>query len=245
MKRLHRQLRVIAVVPAAGIGKRFGAGTNKPFHNLSGKPLIIWSLEVLESIESVIEIIPVLKVEDMNTGSTIFEQFGLSKIKKIAPGGKERQDSVYSGLKLIEDKDCIVLIHDGARPLIERSLVSNLIRHMSETINKQEHYEGIIAGVPLKDTIKESDGKTIVKRTLKRDALWAIQTPQVFPYKSIIRAYTKAMKARLYSTDDAALIEHSKGRVKIMMGSYRNIKITTPEDLALAEFFLSRKTEAL
>jgi len=245
MKVFKERMRVVALVPAAGTGKRFGSETNKPFHDLRGKPLIIWALEVLESVEAVSEIIPILKAEDMDMGRTVFEQVGLSKIKKIAPGGKERQDSVYSGLKLIQDKDCIVLIHDGARPLIEKSLVVNIIRHMSEIITKKEGYDGIIPGVPLKDTVKESDGKMTVKRTLKRDSLWAIQTPQVFPYVNLIRAYTMAMKARLYSTDDAALIEHYKGRMKIMMGSYTNIKITTPEDLALAEFFLSRKAQAL
>jgi 2-C-methyl-D-erythritol 4-phosphate cytidylyltransferase len=241
IKKSQRHVRVIALVPAAGIGRRFGSGTNKPFHDLNGKPLILWSLEVLESVDAVIEIIPILQVADMDTGRTIFEQSGFLKIKKIAPGGKERQDSVYNGLKLIQDKNCMVLIHDCARPLIEKSLVVHIIRHMSEIVTKQEHYDGIIPGVPLKDTIKESDGTMTVKKTLKRNALWAIQTPQVFPYENIMRAYTKAMKARVYATDDAALIEHYKGRMKIMMGSYTNIKITTPEDLALAEFFLSRK----
>jgi len=244
MKALNEPVRVVALVPAAGTGKRFGPGTNKPFHNLNGKPLVIWSIEVLESIEAVIEIIPILKVEDIDTGSTIFEQFGFSKIKKIARGGQERQDSVYSGLKLIQDKDCMVLIHDGARPLIEKSLVVNMIRQMAEIIDKHENYDGIITGIPLRDTIKESDPGMVVNRTLKRDALWAIQTPQVFPYDKIIRAYDRAMKARSYSTDDAALIEHCNGIIKIMMGSYTNIKITTPEDLAFAEFFLSRKTQS-
>lgn len=244
MKKLHSELRVFAVVPAAGIGKRFGSGTNKPFHNLSGKPLIVWSLQVLESIKEVVEIIPVLKIEDMDVGIDIFEQAGLSKIKKIAPGGKERQDSVYNGLKLIEDEDCVVLIHDGVRPLIDKSLVEKILRHMSDSMNDQEYCDGIIPGVPLKDTIKESEGD-IVKKTLNRDSLWAIQTPQVFHYKSIMRAYETAMKERFYSTDDAALIERYKGRMKIMIGSYTNIKITTPEDLAIAEFFLSKKEQAL
>ena len=244
MKKLHRKIRVVAVVPAAGIGKRFGSGTNKPFHNLSGRPLLAWSLQVLESVKEVVEIIPVLKVEDMDVGIDIFEQYGLSKIKKIAPGGKERQDSVYSGLKLIEDKDCVVLIHDGVRPLIEKSLVEKILRHMSDSMSDQEYCDGIIPGVPLKDTIKESTGD-IVKKTLKRDSLWAIQTPQAFLYERIMRAYETAIKESFYSTDDAALIERDKGRMKIMMGSYTNIKITTPEDLAIAEFFLSKKEQAL
>ncbi len=245
MKKLHRQLPVIAVVPAAGMGKRFGSGTNKPFHSLIGKPLIVWSLQVLESIKVVVEIIPVLKIEDMDTGIDIFEQSGLSKIKKIAPGGKERQDSVYSGLKLIEDEDCIVLIHDGVRPLIEKALVEKILRHMSDSMSDKEDCDGIIPGVPLKDTIKESSDGEFVKQTVKRDSLWAIQTPQVFHYKSIMKAYETAMKERYYTTDDAALIERYKGRVKIMTGSYTNIKVTTPEDLAIAEFFLSKKGHAL
>jgi len=244
MKKLQRNLSVIAVVPAAGIGKRFGSGTNKPFHNLSGKPLLAWSLQVLESVNEVVEIIPVLKVEDMGEGIDIFERYGFSKIKKIAPGGKERQDSVYSGLKLIEDKDCVVLIHDGVRPLIEKSLVEKIIRHMSDSMSDQEYYDGIIPGVPLKDTIKESTGD-IVKKTLKRDSLWAIQTPQVFLYERIMRAYETAIKESFYSTDDAALIERDNGKMKIITGSYTNIKITTPEDLAIAEFFLSRKEKVL
>jgi len=244
MKKLQRKVSVIAVVPAAGIGKRFGSGTNKPFHNLSGKPLLAWSLQVLESVNDVVEIIPVLKVEDMDEGIDIFEQYGFSKIKKIAPGGKERQDSVYSGLKLIEDKDCVVLIHDGVRPLIEKSLVEKIIRNMSDSMSDQEYYDGIIPGVPLKDTIKESTGD-IVKKTLKRDSLWAIQTPQAFLYKRIMRAYETAIKESFYSTDDAALIERDNGKMKIITGSYTNIKITTPEDLAIAEFFLSRKEKVL
>lgn len=244
MKKLQRKVSVIAVVPAAGIGKRFGSGTNKPFHNLSGKPLLAWTLQVLESVNEVVEIIPVLKVEDMDEGIDIFEQYGFSKIKKIAPGGKERQDSVYSGLKLIDDKDCVVLIHDGVRPLIEKSLVENIIRHMSDSMSDQEYYDGIIPGVPLKDTIKESTGD-IVKKTLKRDSLWAIQTPQAFLYKKIMRAYETAIKESFYSTDDAALIERDNGKMKIITGSYTNIKITTPEDLAIAEFFLSRKEKVL
>ncbi len=244
MKKLQRKLSVSAVVPAAGIGKRFGSGTNKPFHNLSGKPLLAWSLQVLESVKEVVEIIPVLKVEDMDEGIDIFEQYGFSKIKKIAPGGKERQDSVYSGLKLIEDKDCVVLIHDGVRPLIEKSLVEKIIRHMSDSMSDQEYCDGIIPGVPLKDTIKESAGD-IVKNTLKRDSLWAIQTPQAFLYERIMKAYETAIKESFYSTDDAALIERDKGSIKIITGSYTNIKITTPEDLAIAEFFLSRKEQVL
>jgi len=248
VKGSQRQEKVVAVVPAAGLGKRFGAGTNKPFQTLVGKPLIIWVLETLEAIDEVVEIIPVLKSEDMECGLKIFERAGLLKIKRIAQGGKERQDSVYNGLKLIEDKNCIVLIHDGVRPLAERDLIEKVIKELliSPAPPLKEGgkwgfkgYDGIVPGVPLKDTIKEAtDG--IIKKTLRRDALWAIQTPQIFPYKSIFSAYNKAMKEEFYSTDDAAIVEKYGGKIKVVMGSYRNIKITTPEDLDIAEFLLRK-----
>jgi 2-C-methyl-D-erythritol 4-phosphate cytidylyltransferase len=247
MKGLQRKEKVVAIVPAAGLGKRFGPGTNKSFQTLGGKPIVVWSLEKLEAAVEVIEIIPVLKMEDMEEGLEVLEKYGISKVKRIAPGGKERQDSVYNGLKLIEDKNYIVLIHDGVRPLIEKELIEKTIKELqfattpvsrgSEAVPKG--FDGVVLGVPLKDTIKEAEDG-IVKKTLKRDALWAVQTPQVFFYKNILAAYEKAMKEGVYFTDDAALVERYGGKIKVVMGSYRNIKITTPEDLAIAEFLLWR-----
>lgn len=230
--------RVIAIVPAAGLGRRFGSGINKPFHDLRGKPLIVWPLETLGSVNEITEIIPVLKEDDMERGVDIFEGYGLSKIKKIAPGGKERQDSVYNALKLVEDRNCIVLIHDGVRPLIEKALIQETLKHMSEILRNKEDCDGVILGVPLKDTIKEVE-EGMIKKTLRRESLWSIQTPQVFPYSNIIAAYDKAMKEGFYSTDDSAIVERYEGKVKVMMGSYKNIKITTPEDLLIAELLMT------
>lgn len=241
MKGLQRQVKVFAIVPAAGKGKRFGPSASKPFQNLISKPLIIWSLKALEDVIDIVEIIPVLKVEDMEYGRNVFEDYGLSKIKRIAPGGKERQDSVYNGLKLIENTNCIVLIHDGVRPLIDKSLIEGMIKQMSWILQKKEQCDGIVLGVPLKDTIKVAEDG-IVKKTLRRDSLWAIQTPQVFSYRNIFSAYERAMKEEFYSTDDTAIVERYGGKIKIVMGSYRNIKITTPEDLAIAEYFLSERS---
>jgi 2-C-methyl-D-erythritol 4-phosphate cytidylyltransferase len=240
MKRHQEKKKVVAIVPAAGMGKRFGPGTNKPFDYLNGKPLIIWSLKTLDAVVEIDEIIPVLKVEDIMQGKKVFEEYKLSKIKKIAPGGKERQDSVYNGLKLVDGKNCIVLIHDGVRPLIEKHIIESVIKNMSELLRDKEDCDGLVLGVPLKDTIKEAENG-IIKKTLKRDSLWAIQTPQVFPYRNILTAYEKAMKEGFYSTDDAALMERYGGKIKIVTGSYRNIKITTPEDLAIAEIFLRKR----
>jgi 2-C-methyl-D-erythritol 4-phosphate cytidylyltransferase len=234
MKDILKPYKVIAIVPAAGLGRRFGSGTNKPFQTLGEKPLIVWSLKALEAVEEICEIIPVLKSEDMELVQRLLEEEGFSKIKRIAAGGKERQDSVYNGLKHIEDKNSIVLIHDGVRPLISTYLVEELIKQMSEAVRNKEECDGIIPGVPVKDTIKETEDG-FVKKTLKRGSLWAVQTPQVFPCKTILNAYDKAERERYYATDDAALIERYGGKIKIVMGSYANMKITTPEDLVVAE----------
>jgi 2-C-methyl-D-erythritol 4-phosphate cytidylyltransferase len=135
------------------------------------------------------------------------------------------------------------------RPLIERDLIEKAIKELltlpvsplvKEGKGGFKGFEGVALGVPLKDTIKEAENG-IIKKTLRRDSLWAIQTPQVFHYRNLLTAYEKAMKEGFYSTDDAALMERYDGKIKIVMGSYGNIKITTPEDLAIAEFFLSKK----
>jgi 2-C-methyl-D-erythritol 4-phosphate cytidylyltransferase len=248
MKGFQKKDHVVAIVPAAGLGKRFGPGKNKSLQTLGGKPVVIWSLEALESVLEIVEIIPVLKAEDMEQGQQLFEKYNLSKIKRIAAGGKERQDSVYNGLKLIDDDSCFVLIHDGVRPLIEKELIENainaLINPSSPPLVKGDKggfngFDGVILGVPLKDTIKEA-GDGIIKKTLRRDSLWAIQTPQVFLYRKLLAAYDQAMKEGLYSTDDSALVEHNGGKIKVVLGSYRNIKVTTPEDLDIAEFLIKK-----
>lgn len=246
MKPGKNQTRVIAIIPAAGLGKRFGPDSNKPFLSLGGKPLILWSLQKLEAVTDIVEIIPVLQPKDRERGKNIFEEHGISKVKKIAPGGKERQDSVSNGLNLIQDKDCIVLIHDAARPFIEKDSIIHAIHELtnlpSATVLHEEKsasdgYDGVVLGVPLKDTIKEAADK-IVHKTLKRDLLWSIQTPQLFRFSSISTAYAKASEDGYYATDDSALVERYGGKIKIVMGSYKNIKITTPEDLVIAEAFL-------
>jgi 2-C-methyl-D-erythritol 4-phosphate cytidylyltransferase len=243
VKEIHKHTKVIAIVPAAGMGKRFGPGPKKPFQNLSGKPLIVWSIEALESVGAIEEIIPVLMKEDMEYGQRVFEEYRLSKIKMIAPGGKERQDSVHNGLRLVEDKKSIVLIHDGVRPLIEKELIEKGMTEMQtsrETSAKgDEDFDGVVLGVPVKDTIKELEAG-FIRKTLKRESLRAVQTPQIFPLAKILDAYEKAAKEGFYSTDDSALLERYGGKVKVVAGSYRNIKITTPEDLEIAEFLLSK-----
>ena len=239
-------MKTYAIVPAAGMGKRFGNGTNKPFLPLGGEPLLIWALRTLESIPQVTEIIPVLKTEDFDEARRIFEAYGLKKVLQIAPGGRERQDSVRSGLRLVQDQRGIVLIHDGVRPLIEKDLVHQAIEEIKEAAEPSQlrhtsadpGVSGVVLGVPPKDTIKEAEGG-FIRKTLARDSLRAVQTPQVFPYEVIAGAYEKARQEGYYSTDDAALVERYGGRIKVIPGSYLNIKITTPEDMVIAESLIS------
>jgi 2-C-methyl-D-erythritol 4-phosphate cytidylyltransferase len=229
--------KVVAIVPAAGIGERFGKGTNKPFSGLADKPLIIWVVETLQSIPEIVEIIPVVKERDIKLCSLLMEDYSITKVKRIAPGGSERQDSVFHGLSLIHNKDSVVLVHDGVRPLIEPSVITGALQQLPG-------FDGVVVGVPLKDTVKEVRDSLVVN-TLKRDLFWAVQTPQIFYYQALHNAYEKAMADLFYSTDDSALVERNGGRIKMVQGSYTNIKVTTPEDLLVAEAFLKMKAGEL
>jgi len=233
--------KVTAIVPAAGLGKRFGPEGHKPFRMLGDKPLVVWVFEALESVDDIAEIIPVFKKEDLTLGCDLLEKFKFTKIKRIAPGGKERQDSVFSGLNLAGKSTGLALIHDGVRPLIEKHIIEESIRQLRKV-------DGVVVGVPLKDTIKEVrslEKEIIIKKTLDRKSLWAIQTPQVFKYPALMKAYKKALAEGFYSTDDSAIVERYGGKVKVIRGSYSNIKITTPEDLDIAELLLRKPRGSL
>ena len=169
---------VIAIVPAAGLGKRFGEGANKPFAGLGDKPLIIWAVEALQVLPEITEIIPAVKETDTELCRRLFEDYSITKIKRFAAGGRERQDSVFNGLSLIEDRTAIVLVHDGVRPLIEPSVIRKVLQQLNGC-------DGVVVGVPLKDTVKEVTGG-IVKSTPERDRLWAIQTPQAFHFQALL-----------------------------------------------------------
>jgi 2-C-methyl-D-erythritol 4-phosphate cytidylyltransferase len=226
--------KIVAIVPAAGIGRRFGAGTNKPLEMICGRPMMIWVLEALESVEEISEIIPVIKDGDMACSAELIEEYHISKVRRLAPGGRERQDSVFHGLNLVEDKGSIVVVHDGARPLIDPAVIVSGIRQLVDC-------DGVVVGVPLKDTVKEAENG-LVKRTLDRNMLWSVQTPQIFHYKILYNAHERAMKEPFYATDDSALVERYGGKIRVVQGSYMNIKVTTPEDLQVAELFMKMRT---
>lgn len=225
------QRRIVALVAAGGIGSRFGGSRNKQFVNLGGKPVIMWSLETLQECELIDEIIPVVHEHELDSTQSLLGNSALSKVLQIVPGGKERQDSVYNGLIAAGGTTDIIVIHDGARPLISSQIVSQAILGL-------EGYDGAIVAVPMKDTIKEARHNHFpyeVMCTHDRSLLWSVQTPQVFPYDTLLSSLRKAKKEGFSGTDDASYIEHYGGNIQIISGSYKNIKITTPEDLVIAE----------
>jgi 2-C-methyl-D-erythritol 4-phosphate cytidylyltransferase len=227
--------RVTALIPAAGMGRRMGKAVAKQFLPLGDRPMLAHTLLAFQRAAEVDEIIPILSEEDMeNCLRDIIEPFHITKVKTLVVGGKERQDSVFNGLKKVEKDTAVVIVHDGVRPFV----TLELIREVVEAARKGDC---VAVGVPLKDTVKEVDAKGVVRHTLERSRLWAIQTPQAFPAKVLKRAYEESYKHQVYGTDDAMLVERAGTKVRVIMGSYENIKITTPEDLILAEEILKRR----
>ncbi|MBF0487104.1 MAG: 2-C-methyl-D-erythritol 4-phosphate cytidylyltransferase [Nitrospirae bacterium] len=220
-----------AIVPAAGAGSRFGSVTNKVFHPVGGRPVLIRVLEILDTSWSIDEVIVVFKDSDKAAGAALIKKYGISKAKKIARGGLTRQESVFNALKLIDNKDSVVLIHDAARPFLSQELIISSLESL-------DGCEGVVSAVPLKDTIKEvRDGFAV--KTLDRAVLAAVATPQVFHYERIFDAYKRAAADGLNFTDDTSAVEHYGGRIRIIPGDYNNIKITTPEDIVFADYLLS------
>ena len=223
----------IPIVPAAGIGRRFDGTVRKTFVSLNGTPLLIHTLNRLQDIEGITEIIPVLKEEDIEKWSEVIDANGLSKVKRVVPGGRERQDSVYNALKILNEEG-LILIHDGVRPLFSARLVERLI-------NEIDGFDGVVPALPIKDTVKVIDDENIVVSTEDRNKLRAVQTPQVFPLRVIKDAYNRAYADGFYATDDAALVERMGGRVKVIEGSPFNIKVTTPDDLEMVEYLIKKQ----
>jgi len=226
--------RAFAVVPAAGMGKRMGASINKQYLQLAGKPILAHTLGVFQECDQIVGIILVTPQDEIPfCRSEVVERYGLSKVLQVVPGGAERQHSVMNGLQALQgtaDEHDVVLIHDGVRPFITRE-------QLLESIRVAADGDGALVAVPAKDTIKVvHDG--LVTDTPERATLWQAQTPQTFRYHQVLSAHEEARRDGFLGTDDCSLVERAGGRIRIVNGSYRNIKITTPEDLVLAEAFL-------
>jgi 2-C-methyl-D-erythritol 4-phosphate cytidylyltransferase len=209
------------IIAAAGISARMGR--DKLFLPLGGKPLLAWSVDACQSYADISQIVIVLHKSNIDKGQLLALTRNWSKVKQICPGGERRQDSVYAGLKCLSDCRW-VLIHDGARPFLTSAIITDGLKAATET-------GAAVAAVPIKDTIKFCREDNIVISTPLRTNVWSVQTPQVFRFDIIYTAF-KEISAEV--TDEASLVEKLGSEVKLYMGSYQNIKITTPEDLSLA-----------
>jgi 2-C-methyl-D-erythritol 4-phosphate cytidylyltransferase len=221
------------VIPAAGVGKRMNSTTPKQFMDLLGKPILIHTLEVFEQHEAVAEICIVTNDTSYNDVDELVQKYQLKKVTHVVIGGSERQDSVYAGICALSTK--WVMVHDAVRAFLTATEVDSLIDAVDE-----QHPAATLA-VPVKDTIKRVDEKGNVKETLLRDELWAIQTPQMFDRKLLLRAHQHAQAQVFMGTDDAMLVEALDVPVKVVQGEYTNIKITTPEDIFVGEAILTKQ----
>ena len=234
---MEKRNRTGAVVLAGGQGKRMHSKVQKQYLMLGGRPLITYALEAFEN-SSIDEVVLVTGAgEEEYARAEVVGAYGFLKVKAVVAGGKERYHSVYEGLKAL--KDCsYVLIHDGARPLVTEEIITRAIEGAKE-------FEACVVGMPVKDTIKLADDQEFAAETPDRARLWQIQTPQAFAYPLVRAAYDRLMgDERLQTgiTDDAMVVEsQTDHKVKLISGSYENLKVTTPEDLVIANALLAKR----
>ena len=223
---------VTAIFPAAGASRRMGADTNKIFLELGGESVLVRTLKTFSQSKRINFLIVV--TNEVETVTEILNATPNLKPFAVTAGGRERQYSIANGLKLVPNDAEIILVHDAARPLINLETIENVI-------DAAEKFGGAIAAVPEKNTIKIIDAEGFVKSTPPRAELVAVQTPQGFKKEILMRAYEQAAADNFLGTDDASLVERIGGKIKIVQSSYKNIKITTPEDIQIAETFLKEK----
>ncbi|MFK9094858.1 2-C-methyl-D-erythritol 4-phosphate cytidylyltransferase [Bacillus salipaludis] len=220
------------ILPAAGQGKRMGAGRNKLLLELNGIPVLIHTLKVFEEDEACSGIILAIHPQDESEFKALLKKYHVTKVINFVPGGEERQHSIYNALKTVNTNG-IILVHDAARPFIQK-------RHIHRLTEKAEATGAAIIGVPAKDTMKQvQDG--VVMATVERSSLWAVQTPQAFRIPLLREAYEKAERDQFLGTDDSSLVERLNHPVAIVEGDYDNIKLTTPEDLYFAEAIIKKR----
>lgn len=227
---MGRETKTSAIIVAAGKGSRMKADCPKQFIEMLGKPILYYTLKAFEKSE-IDEIVIVVSKEYLDyVQKEIVEKYMLKKVSKVIQGGNERYESVYKGLVLLGDSDYI-LVHDGARPFVEVDMINRVIQEVSIS-------DAVIVGVKSKDTVKIVNAQGIVEMTPDRNFVWNIQTPQAFAYDLLKNAYDIIVSESYTAiTDDAMVVEYAtKQPIKVIEGSYRNIKITTSEDLK-SEYF--------
>ena len=225
-----------AVVLSAGQGRRMGTSVQKQYIQLDGKEIICHTLETFQQSSVIDDIVLVVgKDQEEYCQKELVEKYHFTKVQKIVVGGEERYHSVFNGLREITHQG-YVFIHDGARPFVSEEI-------MQRAYDAVCRFGASVVGMPAKDTVKIADKETFISETPNRSFVWQVQTPQVFQIDMVKEAYEKMMKSGYtQATDDAMVVEKMLGKkVKLVEGSYENIKITTPEDLDIAKIFLMRK----
>lgn len=226
---------ITAIFPAAGQSRRMHSTVNKNFMALDGTPILIRTLRIF-SLTAVSNFIVVVSADEIDQMRRMIAAEKNLKPCEIVAGGSERQYSIANALKVLSPMTEIVLVHDAARPLIS-------VETIDAVIDSARRFGGAIAAVPAKNTIKVIDGEGFVESTPSRATLVEVQTPQGFRREILLEAYARAARDGFLGTDDASLVERIGGRVKIVTSDYKNIKITTPEDVAIAEALLGRRTQ--
>lgn len=230
-----RKMKTVAIIPAGGTGVRMGGNIPKQYLKLGGIPIIVHTLMAFQEARLVDAIFLVLPKEDVaEAPQIVLSRYRLPKVQQILPGGAHRQDSVKQGLDALPSDCDIVVIHDAVRPFISPQIINTIIRKASLS-------GAVTVGMPIRDTIKRVDGRGCVEATVDRERLWCTQTPQAFRAPLLKEAYETAYGEHHYGTDDAGLVERTGIKVKMLPGSFDNIKITTADDLAWGELILEMK----
>lgn len=227
-------MKIQAIIPTAGSGLRFQSKVAKQFIEIGGVPLCVFTLKAFERTSVIDSLIVVAEAKMMDTVKDLIDQYGLKKIAHVVAGGKMRSESVANGIKALDEDTDIVVVHDGVRPLVSSKIIE-------DTVGLCRKHGAAVSAVPVKSTIKTVDKTDLsVVRTLIRDELWEVQTPQAFKRETLVRAH-KNRGPTDDPTDDAVMVEAMGVKVMISPGDYRNIKVTTKEDLTIAEAFLRQQ----
>ena len=225
---------VTAIIVAAGKSDRMGSGTDKAFLNLGSRPVVAWSLLAFERCTDIDQIVLVVRKDQQTAAKALTRMFGISKLRDIVPGGKERQDSVMAGMKAMDPDTRIVVVNDGARPCVKSETIA-------EVVKLARRAGAAVVGHHIWDTVKYVEKGTQIDHTEDRTKLWAVQTPQAFTVNTLRAAYDKVAAEKLKVSDDAAAVELLGAEVKIYESNAVNIKITTAEDLQVAAGALNLK----
>jgi 2-C-methyl-D-erythritol 4-phosphate cytidylyltransferase/2-C-methyl-D-erythritol 2,4-cyclodiphosphate synthase len=230
-------MKTVAIIPAGGAGKRLKASSvSKQYRHLDHMPVLIHTLKVFQKSKVIDNIVLAVPTDDLvSVRQELVDKYGLTKVTTIVAGGGERQDSVRNALFAIDGKYDMVIIHDAVRPFVTGKMIREVVSAAKTT-------GAASAGVKAKDTIKETKKNNMVAVTIPRHNLWLTQTPQAFGFELLKKAYKAAYDEKFYGTDDASLVERMGKKVKMIEGSYENIKITTSEDLIIAEALMKKKT---